>query len=533
MTSLRQLLPSTFLLCASTVVLFACGDSGDGAGGGNTTSSDTDASTGSSGVCILHNCREDAHCEGCADGRNFCHIDAGEEYGRCVACGDGTTNGCPEGQECSSYGDCVPIGQSCETDSMGTPTISCQSAGDCAACDPAHQVCDTNTHKCVACTDNDTSECQSTDICKDGACAPACASDCQADNDCGKCGGAKACNNHKCSECSTTYACASGEACDLKTGTCQKICGKVDAPGTCSSDTDCSGCGAMQTTCHQPLNSSTGTCGPTATGCSDLGSGALALPPPYNQITNTCSSDDDCEASQAGIQYDVGQELIDLLGTDNIGGIVDIGHATVEYPMNACASISLQDTSCGVCVPCREDNDCQDIDLDGLSGDLFPGIGGAVLALVFDQVFGPNDHKLYMYCESVAAGYGVCVPCPGLINDCAPGGSTGGSGNCNHPPTSAGDALDPSCGTCENTICSYDSYCCDTEWDSQCVSEAASDCGGGGGACHDECDTGAAMGDECGSCAGDVCAEDSYCCSTSWDATCVAEAVDSCGISCN
>jgi hypothetical protein len=237
MITLRQLLPSTIFLGATLAFAAACGDSGTtGAGGGSGTGASS--STGSSGVCILHNCRDDSHCEGCSEGRTTCRIEAGEDYGRCVACGEGTTNGCPDGQECSSYGDCVPIGQSCETDATGTPQISCNNSGDCAACDPAHQVCDTNTHTCVACTDTDTSECQSTDICKDGACAPACASDCQVDNDCGKCGGAKACNNHKCSECSATYACAAGESCDLKTGTCQKICGKVDAPGTCSVDAD-------------------------------------------------------------------------------------------------------------------------------------------------------------------------------------------------------------------------------------------------------------------------------------------------------
>ncbi len=528
MTPIRQLLPLGILFTAMGALTGGCGDDG-GTGGGSSTSTNSGGSTGSSGVCILHNCRDNTHCEGCSDGRNTCRIEAGEEYGRCVACGEDGT-GCPEGQECSSFGECVPIGLTCPTDGMGTPQISCNNSGECAACDPAHQVCDTNTHTCVSCTANDTSECQSTDICKDGKCTPACASDCMTDNDCGKCGGAKACNAHKCSECSATYACPSGESCDLKTGTCQKICGKVDAPGTCTIDADCSGCGGMQNTCHKPINSNNGTCGPNATGCSDLGMGALALPPPYNQITNTCSDDMDCEASQAGIQYDVGEQLIDLLGTDNIAGIVNIDSAIIEYPMNACASVTLQNTSCGVCVPCRDDNDCQDIDLDSLAGDLFPGVGGAVLALVFDQIFGPNDHKLYMYCESVAAGYGVCVPCPGIINDCAPGGPMGGGGSCDHDENTVGTPLDPTCNDCATTVCSHDSYCCEVEWDDTCVGEAATECGASN--CHDECETGPAMTGSCSACAGDVCAVDDYCCLTAWDSTCVVEAQDTCAITC-
>jgi hypothetical protein len=40
-----------------------------------------------------------------------------------------------------------------------------------------------------------------------------------------------------------------------------------------------------------------------------------------------------------------------------------------------------------------------------------------------------------------------------------------------------GGALDPSCDPCVDTICSVDPFCCDTEWDSLCVEEVASECG--------------------------------------------------------
>ncbi len=507
------------------LTFLACSD--DTATGG-TGAAGTGGKDPGSGVCISKNCRENSHCDACPDNKNTCRIEAGEEYGRCVACGDGET-GCPEGFECSSWGNCVPEGLECPVDGNGVPQVVCTNSGDCAACDPAHLVCDPATGQCQACTSNDTSECQSTDVCKNGQCSPACAADCTSANDCAQCGGAPACNNHKCSECSATYACPAGQHCDLTTGTCQKTCGEISAPGTCDNNADCANCAGMQNTCHIPLGSNTGTCGPNANGCSDLGQGALALPAPFNQVTQTCSNDMDCVQSQAGVQYNVGEALKELIGADSIVG-QPIGDAFLTYPMPVCGAITLADVSCGFCVPCRVDSDCTDINLDTLTGDLFPGVGGALLAFVLDQLFGPNDHNLYMYCETIAAGYGACLPCPGLINDCSPGGPGGGSGTCDHPPTQVGGPLDPACDSCAQTVCGFDTYCCTTEWDDICVQEAADNCGSSD--CHDVCDQGPPMGAECGTCEGTVCANDSYCCNTSWDSLCVDAASMLCGSGC-
>jgi hypothetical protein len=522
MFHLRTLLSGLLLTGATGICIAACGDDsaqpdgsgGDGTGGG-----------ANSGVCILHNCAEDAHCDGCAEGRNTCRIEEGG-VGRCVACDAETGTGCPAGQQCSSFGQCVPEGLECPTNPEGVPQISCTTSADCAACSPAHQVCDTSTNTCVACTENDTAECQSTDICLDGQCAQACSAMCTVDNDCGMCP-AKACNKHKCSECSATYACPSGEYCNLDNGTCQKVCGKVGAPGVCENDAECAGCGASLTNCDVPINGGLGTCGPNATGCSDLGNGALVLPDPWGQVTQTCSNDNDCDGE--GITYNVGEALRDLTGLgDDI-----IADANLEYPMAACASITIAGNSCGVCVPCRQDVDCMDIDIDQFTSDLFPGLGGIAVAVLLDQLFGPNDHKIYMYCEQIAGGFGICAPCPGLLNDCGViggGGGGGGSGNCDHSPDTEGGPLDPSCGECEETVCALDSYCCDTAWDDVCVDEAATECGN---ACHDPCVTGGPMGASCGTCEGDVCAADPFCCDNSWDSACIIGAQDVCGITCN
>ena len=42
---------------------------------------------------------------------------------------------------------------------------------------------------------------------------------------------------------------------------------------------------------------------------------------------------------------------------------------------------------------------------------------------------------------------------------------------------STGQALTPSCDPCAGQVCGQDSFCCDTQWDSICVSEVGSICG--------------------------------------------------------
>ncbi len=485
-------------------------------------------------ICLLHNCSADEHCGGCSDGRNSCLVDEG----RCVACNADTGTGCEEGEECSSWGNCVPEGLTCPTDDHGTPTIGCASNADCLACDPLHQICDTATSQCVACTSSDTSACQTTDLCIANSCSAECPADCTVDADCASCGGpsapAHACNAHRCAECSPTSPCPGGQTCSPQ-GTCLEVCGS-DGDGTCTSDADCSGCGAGNTNCNQPINGGAGTCGVTAAGCSDLGTSALVLPAPWNQVTNTCSDDGDCAG--VGITLNVGKMLRDMTGIDSIDD------ANLEYGMNSCASVSIGETSCGVCVPCQVDADCQPIDIDQVAGDAFGPIGSLATALLMDQIFGPSDHAIHMYCEPVAGGYGVCAPCPGMIYECGIGGTTGGSGSCSHDACTAGSALDPSCDSCAADVCAIDPYCCDNQWDDVCVGEAdqycSGGCGGTGGpgpgpgpTCHDECVLGDPLDASCNDCVAAICTEDPYCCDTEWDSVCISYVDDMCSPPCN
>lgn len=502
-----------FLALSLLLNVVACADSSepDGAGGnlaGGTDNGPSNGSTSGGGECLLHACKDDSYCAGCSQGRTKCNV--AEE--RCVACDVNSPNACPEGEVCSSFGNCVPEGKTCQTDANGEPTIACASSADCVACDPQHQVCDPATSKCVACTTNDTAECLQTDKCEDGKCVPRCPSTCQSDNDCGECGTAAApargCNAHKCSECSDTWACPSGQVC-APNGTCQIVCGLPDAPGVCNFDSDCSGCGEGYT-CKTPLNGGSGVCIPPAAGCEDLGQGTLALPPPWNQVTQTCSSDANC--SNVSIDYNIGKALRDLTGF----GTDVIDDANISYGMNVCASIEIADNSCGLCVPCREDSDCNDIDIDAVTSDLFPGLGGVALAVVLDQIFGDQPHKVYLYCETVAAGYGVCAPCPGVVNECGVGSPT--------DPTGCPGDVDATC--CAN-VCGVDPYCCDTAWDATCESEEAELCAA---SCdHGGCEAGAALSPSCTPCVADVCDVDPYCCTTSWDSTCVGEYDTMCG----
>src|SRR5688572_28988557 len=173
--------------CAGSEELQGNDGSGPGAGQGGGSSS------GGEATCEQHDCISDADCGGCTDGRVYCAT----ARGVCVACGpDGM---CPAGQVCSSFGQCEPLEATCPTDAQGQPTFACSSNADCAACDPAHQVCDTASGKCTQCTPTNTAACaNATDVCVDNHCQAECPAACTVDTDCTPCGAPTvACNAGK------------------------------------------------------------------------------------------------------------------------------------------------------------------------------------------------------------------------------------------------------------------------------------------------------------------------------------------------
>ena len=211
-----------------------------------------------------------------------------------------------------------------------------------------------------------------------------------------------------------------------------------------------------------------------ATGCSDLGKGVAVLPAPFDEVTNLCSSDTDCKNISANLN--VGAILRDITG---ISAIKD---ADIPYSMHACADVTIKgpggsgdggsSLSCGVCVPCRVDTDCSDINVDQVASEAFGPIGSIAADLLLDKVFGPSDHKIHMYCDQLAGAYGACVPCANMLSTCGNGKSTSPtSGVCAHSACTAGTALDPSCDTSAKDVCEHDAYCCSDTWDALCVGE--------------------------------------------------------------
>lgn len=549
----------TFLACAAaltlTLLLGLPGCGGDDGGGGGPPGFGGGGSGGTSGfggadgggtggvtgagVCLLNNCHSDAECEACSYGRNKCKLDET----RCIACA--SESDCKPGEQCTGFGICAPKDLTCPTDGSGNPTISCAKDLDCAACDPMHQVCDTNQGKCVSCIGSNAAACTGNQTCgQTGKCEDKCPASCTQDSDCGKCENAttkaNACNNHVCAECSTTSPCPTGLSCE--NGKCIKPCGSAGGEGAvCKQDAECYGCGnnagSTSWKCKLPVNSPHGTCTlpSTVAGCTDLLSSGLVLPPPFDKVTNTCSGDANCAG--VSMDVDVGKLIADIIGTNQINlGIkkITLQPAIVKFPMAACASLELFDgKKCGVCVPCNDDADCKPINLDALVSDLFKGDPLAQIAAAFlmDLLFGKDkEHQLHMQCEKVGGTYGVCLPCANPLSACGAGSSTGPtSGKCEHDKCKTGPALDPKCGVCEAAVCLVDPFCCTLGWDDICVQAVDELCGTpcpGDPTCqaHNPCTVGGAMNEKCSTCTTAVCDVDPSCCNLSggtWAQKCV------------
>ncbi|MFH2006150.1 MAG: hypothetical protein ABI333_06155 [bacterium] len=552
--SMKRLLTAALatLLLSPTLALTACGDDSTAGsnnnvnndnGNENANANDNQGNSNNnntpSNICLLNNCESDEHCVACSEGRTTCLVDEN----RCVACDPNGPNTCPTGQECSSYGICVDIGLTCPTDSEGVPNFNCVVNADCFACSPMNQVCNTTTHRCVACTETNTSHCLPSDICLDDACSHPCPSSCDEDSDCLHCEGNTACFQHQCAQCSATWPCAATEQC--QNGVCVPQCGLPGpTPGTCEVDGDCEFCGeaSAQDTwvCDLPVNSTHGVCVPPATGCTDLG--GLTLPAPWNQYTELCTVDANCVQDNAGIQYDVGQLLRDQLGSSTIDvfglATITIGDSLVHYPMPKCATIEINSVECGICVPCEVDSDCAPIDIEPLLDDLF--VGGTFSEFIIDLalgfIFGEEPPQLNFFCQQVISGYGVCIPCANPFQACGTTTGGGGSGTCDHDVCTEGTPLDPSCGDCASTICNVDSFCCNDTWDSLCVdmvdTECVVPCGGSAGGCSPDICTDTtleAQSELCNACTAAICADDPFCCNTTsgaWDSYCVASTAD-------
>ncbi len=129
----------------------------------------------------------------------------------------------------------------------------------------------------------------------------------------------------------------------------------------------------------------------------------------------------------------------------------------------------------------------------------------------------------------------VCVN--GIDEDCD--GTADDNCPCAHSECTQGAALVNGCSACITAVCTADPFCCTTAWDGICVGEVWVECGSAAcwsGCGHNLCATGAALANNCdaatSNCVATICANDPFCCSTSWDAQCVGEVTSFCGIPC-
>ena len=63
-------------------------------------------------------------------------------------------------------------------------------------------------------------------------------------------------------------------------------------------------------------------------------------------------------------------------------------------------------------------------------------------------------------------------------------GTDAGEGTCSHDVCATGTKLTKTCDTCAGDVCASDSYCCSTKWDDICVSEVAEFCAAGTTSCN-------------------------------------------------
>jgi hypothetical protein len=475
------------LACANMVIFgivlaTGCGNRGDppplGSGSG--------APAGQS-ICLAMNCKSDSECGGCEAGKVVCAV----AESRCVACGPisgGRT--CAAGTQCTEHGDCVPDGTPTCQVSNGLANVICASDAQCAGCDPKHRVCNTASKQCVACTATSKGLCQSTDTCSpSNTCTPKCPTSCSDDADCSVCDAPKgasagasahACLRGKCAQCNDKLGCPEGKRCDDH-GICLSTCGtsslsRPDLPGKCKTDAQCAGCSTGNTTCKLPIGSDYGDCAFPAPGCAALASrGLVKLPSPFDRATATCDSDTAC----ANVSADI-----------DIGAILGFSSASIQYPMKRCAPLNLAagpiNASCGVCVPCTTDTDCAPLDLLGIAGKALGPLGAIGAALLLDQVFGPSDKKINMYCAKLLGDFGACIPCGDLLHPCGNNVLKPSTTTCTHGPCVLGVALSSasSCGKgCTAKVCKQSPACCaqDGEWTQECVNLAD-------GLCHDSID---------------------------------------------
>jgi len=149
-------------------------------------------------------------------------------------------------------------------------------------------------------------------------------------------------------------------------------------------------------------------------------------------------------------------------------------------------------------------------------------LGGGTLACAADCTFDDTDCEMQTACGD---------------------GNIGAGETCDDGNTASGDGCDDECQTEGSAcvahatpgiadqaislcVCAVDSFCCSDSWDITCVDEAINECAVD---CGDPCVAHAGPGSNDPQLTACVCESDATCCSTAWTAACVTAAINECG----
>jgi hypothetical protein len=158
-----------------------------------------------------------------------------------------------------------------------------------------------------------------------------------------------------------------------------------------------------------------------------------------------------CQDACAMIAQCLGESSPDCVGDCSAELGVQCSASEIDQ-IDACSSLACGDyENCLFSVPCiGEEPACGD------------GVCGS----------GEDCSSCAQDCGTCTCGDGTCSPgeCSSCASDC-PGGCTCGD------VCSVGPPQDLSCGSCQDIVCSADSFCCEQEWDGICVGEAEDLCG--------------------------------------------------------
>lgn len=491
------------------------------------------------GVCMAGTqlCGDDGQWEACED-----EVTPFDES--CNGVDDDCDDAIDEGFESQMCGEgiCQVTVQTCQ-DGVPQRCIPGEPADD-EACNGVDDTCDGDVDEGCSCNDGDTQPCyggpmgtQDVGVCQGGTqtCTDGAWGECEGDvlpavegcdgvdNDCdmaadeGNPGGGAACATGFAGVCSLGHQQCIGGAlsCVQDVQASAETCDGLD--NDCDSGTDEGNPGGGG-------NCNTGLLGACAAGTNQCMNGALQCVQNVAQSTEACDAvDNDCDGSNnegnpgGGQGCVTGQPGVCSAGTTQCSGGVVVCNANLLPSGEICDGL---------------DNDC-----DSGTDEGNPG-GGAACAT---GLLGPCATGAFTCSGGVLGCAQTVFPVAEVCNnggdeDCD--GSPDDGCGCSHGVCVQGVALVPGCSACVTEICGVDAFCCNNSWDAVCVAQVATVCADTqcNSCAHSVCVTGVPLVSTCDSatlgCAGLICAQDPFCCSTNWDAVCVNQVSLVCGLPC-